>query len=1286
MQPVSDTVSSSLWSIGGSVSSWWSKGWSSAEEGPPEISGAFTVTVRTLLGDYVRFRIDNQALQEASGSLLLAAKRQLRPNFAGANLQLSSTEGAASAAGGQDQPEVDETCALITLIGVVPDTMGAPPPLSMPSASVSAPVTPMAQRFRPASVARKDVIIETALADGGTPRTPVIRESSGAGIVNLRAGLGSGTREGGSGAAPSGAAIGVEDGVDFQVQRLLLNAASARQLAHLGALVFEGHALDDLPADIGRFHELTALLLGDNVLTRLPAEISELAENLQTLELHRNRFASWPAPLKSLVNIESLWFSDNLLKDIPADIGALVNLKDLHLHRNRLASVNGALAQCTKLRVLELQNNNLVAKSLPEDIFVNSKELQMILIHDNQLPTLPASIVRCELLSELDVSNNALTALPQELGSLRHLVTLKASHNKLSSLPASIGCCQSLARLDLAHNELSSIPAELGSGTGPALQYLNLSFNQLVELPLSTRELTGILELRLSNNKFEHFPVPEISCLVHLKYLDASVNPFEDVPEALGDCSELGDLLLAHTQIKSLPSRLHELSELRILDASNTALESFPEIKASMLNMSSLRLHVSPDPSKEKEHPTALTELPASVAQHLSGLREFTVSDVSIRISRHRKQLDLPLGDDTEVGTFANIVASCPHPLLLYGLAELAAEAVHLPKFSECASVLSPRLLDVLHRKHSGDSSLVHDAEMCQEVARALASLSSLTSFQEQLSRDGGFGLMWHEFETTPVDELATRMSLLTAMGNLGFHSKVRLDIVKQHSLEPFCRLASEPDQISGIARKTRRLLAIFGVHNGNEHLMCDLPKQFCWCGSETFGHHHDDSVDHVESGAHDDATSTGGSHAHSQRGVRILALDGGGMRGVVTIEVLRAIETATGQRIPDMFDLIIGSSTGGILASMIGLRGYTMRECESLYGNLGRHCFVAPGQATEGLEEITADAVAQGAENTDHEHDAVPFEDDEAHTATVKSTLAESETPSSWTSPWSKVVAGYSLLRTGAITAAYDAEPLRRVVESQIGQFRMIDSAENDGCPLVAVPSTLVSVYPPELYLFRNYEYPIKKVRSDTPGEEFAVTELKSRYGGTSRVKLPNAIRATSAAPSFFDEYVHAETGQRFVDAGLIANNPAGIGYHEARVLWPRRPIDLVLSVGTGLISETAGTDGVQGVVAAALFSLTNPAPPHELLNDVLNQPEAAREPGEHVHPDDKYFRFDPCCYRDDGDVFTMPLDTTQDARLELLKVETRRYLRRPEVAARIEALARIVKRSTPNSHSHKH
>ncbi len=59
--------------------------------------------------------------------------------------------------------------------------------------------------------------------------------------------------------------------------------------------------------------------------------------------------------------------------------------------------------------------------------------------------------------------------------------------------------------------------------------------------------------------------------------------------------------------------------------------------------------------------------------------------------------------------------------------------------------------------------------------------------------------------------------------------------------------------------------------------------------------------------------TEMAGSSA--TRPLRVLALDGGGIRGVIPAMVLAEIERRRGTRIAEVFDLIAGTSTGGVLA-----------------------------------------------------------------------------------------------------------------------------------------------------------------------------------------------------------------------------------------------------------------------------------------------------------------------------------------------------------------------------------
>lgn len=69
-------------------------------------------------------------------------------------------------------------------------------------------------------------------------------------------------------------------------------------------------------------------------------------------------------------------------------------------------------------------------------------------------------------------------------------------------------------------------------------------------------------------------------------------------------------------------------------------------------------------------------------------------------------------------------------------------------------------------------------------------------------------------------------------------------------------------------------------------------------------------------------------------RPFRVLSLDGGGAKGVYTLGVLKEVEAMAGVPLCEVFDLIFGTSTGSIIAALLGL-GYSVSEIEKLYFKL---------------------------------------------------------------------------------------------------------------------------------------------------------------------------------------------------------------------------------------------------------------------------------------------------------------------------------------------------------------
>ncbi|XP_032361712.1 calcium-independent phospholipase A2-gamma [Etheostoma spectabile] len=228
-------------------------------------------------------------------------------------------------------------------------------------------------------------------------------------------------------------------------------------------------------------------------------------------------------------------------------------------------------------------------------------------------------------------------------------------------------------------------------------------------------------------------------------------------------------------------------------------------------------------------------------------------------------------------------------------------------------------------------------------------------------------------------------------------------------------------------------------------------------------------------------------------RGIRVLAIDGGGTRGLLALQTLHKLQNLTGKRVHQLFDYICGVSTGAILAFMLGIFQIPLDECEEMYRKLGSDVF---------KQNVIVGTVKMG---------------------------------------WSH--------------AFYDSEIWENILKERMGERRMIESARDPHCPKVSAVSTIVNRgLPLKAYTFRNYRL--------MPG-------VRSHYLGDCNHKMWQAIRASSAAPGYFQEFVLGKDLHQ--DGGLLINNPTALAIHECKCLWPNTPLQCVLSLGTGRY-EAAG------------------------------------------------------------------------------------------------------------------
>ena len=245
--------------------------------------------------------------------------------------------------------------------------------------------------------------------------------------------------------------------------------------------------------------------------------------------------------------------------------------------------------------------------------------------------------------------------------------------------------------------------------------------------------------------------------------------------------------------------------------------------------------------------------------------------------------------------------------------------------------------------------------------------------------------------------------------------------------------------------------------------------------------------------------TSARDKHLFGGGPKRILALSGGGVRGIISIAFLerleKLIEEVEGKPVllGDWFDLIGGTSTGSIIATLLAL-GYRAADIREFYSELGPRIFKQ------------------------------------------------------------------SFWRIRAMQPKFDSAPLLREIEKVSGG-RTLDSDDlRTGLAIVTKRADTGSPW----------------IIVNNPKSAYWETPADRSFIGNRHYSLVNLVRASTAAPHFFDpELIPIAPGMPpglFVDGGVSPFNNPTLALFMIAVLpqlglsWPLGPENLtIVSVGTG-------------------------------------------------------------------------------------------------------------------------
>lgn len=216
------------------------------------------------------------------------------------------------------------------------------------------------------------------------------------------------------------------------------------------------HTLAQLRA--GELSGITRLDLSCG-LTEFPAEIFDLADTLEILNLSGNALSCLPDDLHRLTRLRVLFCSDNQFTALPACLGQCTALTMIGFKANRIADVPGA-ALPPLLRWLILTDNCI--DTLPSELGERA-HLQKLMLAGNRLQSLPSSLSHCHRLELLRIAANQLTELPHWLLTLPSLTWLAYAGNPLET-EADAAALEATPQIDWSALRLEQQMGEGASG------------------------------------------------------------------------------------------------------------------------------------------------------------------------------------------------------------------------------------------------------------------------------------------------------------------------------------------------------------------------------------------------------------------------------------------------------------------------------------------------------------------------------------------------------------------------------------------------------------------------------------------------------------------------------------------------------------------------------------------------------------------------------------------------------------------------------------------------------
>ena len=286
-----------------------------------------------------------------------------------------------------------------------------------------------------------------------------------------------------------------------------------------------------------------------------------------SVNLNHNLFRSFPVKILDSIEIRALTLSHCQIKG-ELNIVLPKNISNLDLSYNEIENLGDQfISSMTNISCLNLSNNLIssISDSFPEKI-----PMTQLLLNNNRIGSLPASMNNLKYLEILNISHNSLVTLPSF--SFSNLRIFNTSFNCIVELPDTLSSSQYLTEINVAFNQLKTLPRSM-SQCRKVIE-VNISGNQFIVFPRCLFSFSQLKILFASGNRLSSIP-SSFGSFFFLQTLDLSNNHFTELPLFLHQFTSLKYLIFSHNLISCIPNDFQLPLSLLLFDLSYNKLTSF---------------------------------------------------------------------------------------------------------------------------------------------------------------------------------------------------------------------------------------------------------------------------------------------------------------------------------------------------------------------------------------------------------------------------------------------------------------------------------------------------------------------------------------------------------------------------------------------------------------------------------------------------------------------------------------------------------------------------------------